>query len=61
MGDLKISDQNTWGGPEQKIKFWGELNLTGKAMNPNDAMAVVLKYILLCLLDFRFIDIVYIS
>ena len=23
-GDLKISDQNNWGGgPEQKIKFWG--------------------------------------
>ena len=21
--DLKISDQNNWGGPEQKIKFWG--------------------------------------
>ena len=20
-GDLKISDQNNWGGPEQKIKF----------------------------------------
>ena len=26
-GDLKISDQNNWGGPEQKIKFGGELNL----------------------------------
>ena len=26
-GDLKISDQNNWGGPEQKIKFEGELNL----------------------------------
>ena len=27
-GGLKISDQNNWGGgrggPEQKIKFWGE-------------------------------------
>ena len=22
-GDLKISDQNNWGGPEQKIKFGG--------------------------------------
>ena len=29
-GDLKISDQNNWGGPEQKIKFGGgELNLRG--------------------------------
>ena len=28
-GGLKISDQNNWGGPEQKIKFGvgvGELN-----------------------------------
>ena len=23
-GDLKISDQNNWGGPEQKNKFGGE-------------------------------------
>ena len=30
-------------------------------MNPNDAMVVVLKGILLCLLGFRFIYIVYIS
>ena len=22
-GDLKISDQNNWGGPEQKIKLGG--------------------------------------
>ena len=30
-GDLKISDQNNWGGgPEQKIKFRGELNLRGE-------------------------------
>ena len=28
-GGLKISDQNNWGGPEQKIKFGGELNLRG--------------------------------
>ena len=28
-GDRKISDQNDWGGPEQKIKFGGELNLRG--------------------------------
>ena len=28
-GNLKISDQNNWGGPEQKIKFRGELNLRG--------------------------------
>ena len=24
-GDLKISGQNNWGGPEQKIKFGGDL------------------------------------
>ena len=30
-GDLKISDQNNWGRPEQKIKLGGggELNLRG--------------------------------
>ena len=28
-GDLKISGQNNWGGPKQKIKFGGELNLRG--------------------------------
>ena len=28
-GDLKISDQNNWGGPEEKIKFGGKLNLRG--------------------------------
>ena len=28
-GDLKISDQNNWGVPEQKIKFGGELNFRG--------------------------------
>ena len=30
-GDLKIPNQNNWGGPEQKIKFWGGggLNLNG--------------------------------
>ena len=45
----------------------GELNLRGDlkfyrgAMDPNDAMVVVLKDILLCLLGFRFIYIVYIS
>ena len=30
-------------------------------MNRNDVMAVVLKYIILCLLDFRLMYIVYIS
>ena len=30
---LKISDQNNWGGPEQKIKFVGELNFSGGPMN----------------------------
>ena len=28
-GGLKISDQNNWGGPKQKIKFGGKLNLRG--------------------------------
>ena len=28
-GDLKISDKNNWRGPDQKIKFEGELNLRG--------------------------------
>ena len=28
-GDLKISDQNNWEGPDQKIKFGGERNLRG--------------------------------
>ena len=28
-GDLKISDQNNWGGPEQKIKFWGGAKFKG--------------------------------
>ena len=28
-GDIKISDQNNWGGPEQKIKFGVELNFRG--------------------------------
>ena len=26
-GDLKISDSNNWGRPEQKLKLEGELNL----------------------------------
>ena len=30
-------------------------------MNPNDAMVIVLKTIILCLLGFRFIYIAYIS
>ena len=47
-GDLKISDQNNWGGPEEKIKFGGKLNLRGGPMNINDVMVVVLKDILLC-------------
>ena len=54
-GDLKISDQNNWGGGgghEQKIKFGGELNFRGwrggGLMNPNDVMVVVLKDIILC-------------
>ena len=26
-GDLKMSDQNNWGGPKPKLNFGGELNL----------------------------------
>ena len=58
--DLKISDQNNWGVPEQKITFRGGPKILGGPMNPNDAMVVVLKDIVLCL-SFRFIYIVYIS
>ena len=48
-GGQKISDQNNWEGPEQKIKLrGGELNFRGGSMNPNDVMVVVLKSILLC-------------
>ena len=56
-GDLKISDQNNWGDgePEQKTKFRGGAKFKGGPMKPNDAMVVVLKDILLCLLGFRFI------
>ena len=66
-GDLKISDQNNWGwgGRGRGRGLSKKLNLGGGggwgAMNPNDAMIVVLKDILLCLLRFRFIYIVYIS
>ena len=28
-GDLRISDQNNWGGPEQKIKFGGSPKILG--------------------------------
>ena len=44
-GDEKISDQNNWGGPDQKIKFCGGAkckggpNILGGPMNPNDVMA----------------------
>ena len=60
-GDLKISDQNNLGWPEQKIKFGEELNLRGVLkfygglVNPNDVMVVVL-----CWLGFWFIYIVYV-
>ena len=52
-------------GPEQQVKFGGgggaQILGQGGAMNPNDAMVVLLKDILLCLFGFRFIYIVYIS
>ena len=47
-----MSDQNNWGDLSKK------LNLGEGAMNPNDALVVMLKDILLCLLGFRFIYIV---
>ena len=55
------------GRPEQKTefgrgaKFKGGTNILGGPMNPSDAMVIVLKDILLCLLGFRFMYIVYIS
>ena len=67
-GDL--TNQNNWGAPEQKNKFWGGgggakfkggPNILGGPINLNDVMVVVLKDILLCSLGFRFIYIVYIS
>ena len=43
-GDLKISDQNNWEGPEQKIKFWGgELNLRGDLKFYGGSMNIVGK------------------
>ena len=66
-GDLKISDQNNWWGPEQKIslgggaKFKGGRKILGGPINPSDGMVVVLKDILLCLLRFRIMCIVYIG
>ena len=70
--NLKISDQNNWGGGGEdlgKKLNWGggaklrggDLKFYGGPMNPNDAMVVVLKDNLLCLLSFRFIYIVDIS
>ena len=57
-GDVKISDQNNWGADlSKKLNLGGELNF----MNPSDAMVIVLKDILICLLGFRFIYTVYIS
>ena len=50
-----MSDQNNWGDLSKK------LNLGEGAMNPNDALVVMLKDILLCLFGFRFIYIVDIS
>ena len=55
-GDLNISGQNNWRELSKKLIFLG-----GGAMNPNEAMVVVLKDILLWLLGFSFIYIVYIS
>ena len=70
-GDLKISDRNNGGegggelskklNLEGGTKFKGAPTILGGSMNPNDAMVVVLKDILLFLLGFRFTYIVYIS
>ena len=52
--DLKISDQNNWGGDLSKklnlggAKFNGGPKILGWPMNPNDVMVVVLTDILLC-------------
>ena len=42
-GDLKISDQNNLGGPEQKVKFKGELNLRGDLKYYREPMKIVDK------------------
>ena len=52
-GDLKISDQNNWGGRggvggnlSKKLNLGGggKLIFRGGPMNPNDAIVVVLRY-----------------
>ena len=62
-GDLKISDQNNWGGDlSKKINFFGGgPKILAGPINPSDAMVVMLKYILLCSLGFRSIYTVNIS
>ena len=60
-GDLKISDQNNWGNLSKRLNWRGGPKILGGPMNPNDAMVIVLKDILLCLLGFRFIYIVCVS
>ena len=52
--------------PDQKLNLGGRVGGRGAKfkrgpMNPNDAMVVVLKDILLCLLGFKFMYIVHIS
>ena len=42
-GGLKISDQNNWRGPEQKIKLGGELNLRGGAIILGGLMTIAGK------------------
>ena len=60
-GDLKISYQSNWGDLSKKLNLGEGKILGGGAMNPNDAMVVMLKDILLCLLGFWLIYVVYIS
>ena len=42
-------------------KFKGKPKILGVSMSPNDAMVIVIKDILLCLLGFKLICAVYIS
>ena len=61
-GDLKISYQSNWGDLSKKLNLGeGKILAGGGAMNPNDAMVVMLKDILLCLLGFWLMYVVYIS
>ena len=42
-GDLKMSDQDNWGGPEQKIKFGGGAKFKGGTKTLGGPMNIVGK------------------